>query len=429
MAGSPFSPPCEGGGRGGGRGTCTYFRLSPLQSRDVLWQLAGAGTQPERKSRLFAFSSWRGSPAPGTAQTPVQPEQGRLEAVVRVLCSPELEGRRGEGGRKAAGFLIEEFRRLKLEPLFQGQFVQEIPVAGTQPPRVQGRNVGAVLRGADPKLRDEWVIVSAHFDHLGVRNGVLYPGADDNASGVAMMIETARSLAAAPQRPKRSIMFVGFDLEEAGLFGSRYFVAHPPVPLVKMVLFITADMIGRSLAGICRQHVFVMGTEHAPGLRPWIASAAKGQPLEIGLLGSDLLVLNRSDYGPFRNRQVPFLFFSTGENPQYHSPEDKPETLDLPKLTSISRVIHKVAETAASAPEVPRWLQTADYPLAEAVTIRDVIREMIEHRETLRLGTAQLYLMNSTLTMLEGIVARGKITPGERASLVQAARLVLLTIF
>jgi hypothetical protein len=362
------------------------------------------------------------------AQTPVQPEQDRLETVVKTLCAPEMEGRRGEGGRMAASFLIDEFRRLKLEPLFQGQFVQEIPQAAAQPPRVQGRNVGAVLRGADPALRDEWVIVSAHYDHLGVRNGVLYPGADDNASGVSMMIETARSLAAAPHKLKRSVMFIGFDLEEIGLFGSRYFVAHPPVPLSRIALFITADMIGRSLGGICRHHVFVMGTEHAPGLRPWIAAAAKGRPLEIGLLGSDVLVLNRSDYGPFRSKQVPFLFFSTGESPLYHSPQDKPETLDFPKLTVISRVIHKVAATAATAPEVPRWLKSADHPFAEAVTIRDVIRELIKHRETLRLGTAQLYLINSTLTMVEGIVARGKITPAERSSLVQAARLVLLTV-
>ena len=79
-----------------------------------------------------------------------------------------------------------------------------------------------------------------------------------------MMIETARSLAAASKKPNRSIMFIGFDLEEVGLFGSRLCVSHPPVPLSRIALFITADMIGRSLGGICRQHVFVMGTEHAP---------------------------------------------------------------------------------------------------------------------------------------------------------------------
>ena len=130
------------------------------------------------------------------ADPPPRPEQERLKAIVTKLASAEMEGRRGEGARKAAAFLIDEFRRLKLEPLFQGQFVQEIPAA--EPGRIQGRNVGAIFRGGRSRTsRDEWVIVSAHYDHLGVRGGVLYPGADDNASGVAMMLEVARSMAAA----------------------------------------------------------------------------------------------------------------------------------------------------------------------------------------------------------------------------------------
>src|SRR4029077_10487164 len=107
----------------------------------------------------------------------------------------------------------------------------------------QGANVGARLIGTDPQRRDEWIIVSAHYDHLGVRGGVLYPGADDNASGVAMMLEVARAFVQAPERPRRSVLFIGFDLEEVGLFGSRYFVEHPPVPLDRVKLFVTADMI------------------------------------------------------------------------------------------------------------------------------------------------------------------------------------------
>ena len=138
-----------------------------------------------------------------------------------------------------------------------------------------GRNVGAMLRGSDPTLRDQWIILAAHFDHLGIRGGKLYPGADDNASGVAMMLEAARCVTRAPALPKRSIMFIGFDLEEAGLFGSRYFVAHSPVPLERVVLFVTADMIGRALAGVCEDHVFVIGTEHAPGLRPGSSRPAR----------------------------------------------------------------------------------------------------------------------------------------------------------
>jgi hypothetical protein len=358
---------------------------------------------------------------------PLQPEQSRLEAVVKTLASPEMAGRRGEGGQKAAAFLIEEFGKLKLEPLFHGQYSQEISTAEGN--RVQGRNVGAMLRGNDPTLRDEWVIVSAHYDHLGVKNGVLFPGADDNASGVAMMLEVARSFSGHSQSLRRSLMFIGFDLEELGLFGSRYFVAHPPVPLERIALFITADMIGRALGGICDTHVFVLGTEHAPGLRLWIDRAAEAQPLKIGILGSDILVLNRSDYGPFRSRQVPFLFFSTGENPRYHSPDDKPETLNYAKLTAISRVIHKLTATVVNANQVPRWTDAPDHPLAEALTIRDVLRQLIKHRETLNLGLAQTYLMNSTLRTLDGIISRGVITPAERASVVQAARIVLITLF
>jgi hypothetical protein len=360
------------------------------------------------------------------AQDDPRPERAKLESVVKVLTSPEMEGRRGEGARKAASFLIQEFQRLKLKPLFNGGFVQEIP--GTESGKLQGRNVGAVIHGSDPELRDQWVIVSAHFDHLGKRGDVIYPGADDNASGVAMMLEVARSFTGAATAPRRSVAFIGFDLEEVGLFGSRYFVAHSPFPLERVSLFITADMIGRALGGICQAHVFVLGTEHTPGLRPWIQEAAKREPVKVGLLGSDLLVLNRSDYGPFRNRRVPYLFFSTGENPLYHSPEDRPETLDYAKLTAISRIIQGVTSTVANAPEVPRWCDAPDHPMAEAVTIRDVIRKLVESREALKLGGAQLFVMNRTLATLDEIIVRGSITPAERSSVIQAARLVLLML-
>ena len=330
---------------------------------------------------------------------------------MKILASPDLEGRRGEGGRRTAAMLVEEFRRLKLEPLFEDQYIQLVPPA--LPANVQGRNVGAVLRGTDPTLRDEHVIVSAHYDHLGVRQGVLYPGADDNASGVAMMLETARALATAPERPKRSIVFIGFDLEEAGLYGSRYYVANPPIPLEKISLFITADMIGRSLGGVCDEHVFVMGSEHIPELRPWIADAAKDRPLTVGLLGADLLLLNRSDYGPFRNRKIPFLFFSTGENPLYHSADDTPDTLDYAKLTDISQVIHRVVEQAADALTLPKWNDEADHPIEEAVTIRDILRICGEKREVLKSNVAQTYLINSTLRTLDGVIGRGRITAAE----------------
>jgi hypothetical protein len=367
-----------------------------------------------------------GVDSPVQAQQQVEPERGRLRSAVERLASPEFGGRSGAGGDKTVAYLIDQFRNLNLSPLFDGEYVQPIP--GKEPGKVDGRNVGAILRGSDERLRDEWVIVAAHFDHLGVRGGVLYPGADDNASGVAMMLEVARSIVQGQAPPRRSMMFIGFDLEELGLYGSRYFVAHAPVSLDKVVLFVTADMIGRSLAGICESHVFVLGSENAPGLRPWIAEAAQGRPVTVGLLGADILVFNRSDYGPFRTRGIPFLFFTTGENPHYHRPSDLADTINYPKLTTISQIIYQVVARAALAPAVPRWQKIQDDPFAEAVTIRDVMRMFVKNSAKLKIGFPQLFLINNTLATLDGIVERGSITPDERARVIQAARVVLFTV-
>lgn len=364
---------------------------------------------------------------PVRAEEPPAPERENLERWVKRLASPEFEGRSGEGARKAAGLIADEFRRLGLKPLFDTNYAQEIPPA--PPIETLGRNVAGVIPGSDRELKDRWIILSAHYDHLGVRQGVLYPGADDNASGVAMLLESARSMVESGVRPRRSIAFVAFDQEEVGLYGSRYFVSHPPFPLENLDLFLTADMIGRSLGGVCEDRVFVMGSEHAPALRPWLFEEAAGKPLSLGILGADILVLNRSDYGPFRTRKIPFLFFSTGESPRYHSPNDTPETLDYPKLTAISRVMYGVVSRAAVAPSLPRWSDAPDHPIEEAVTIRDVLRILATNREALRINAAQSLLIASTLRTLDGVVERGAITATERAAIIQAARVVLMTAF
>jgi hypothetical protein len=362
-----------------------------------------------------------------TSATDLQPELARLKRHVETLASPEFGGRSGEVAEKSRRYLIDAFKELKLEPLFDGSFYQDIP--GREAGKLMGRNVGARLVGSDPKLRDEWVIVAAHFDHLGTREGVLYPGADDNASSVAMMLEVARCLAGAAERPRRSVMLIGFDLEERGLFGSRYFVEHPPVPLDRIALFLTADMIGRSLGGVCPRHVFVMGTERFAGGREWVKRAADGRSLRVGLLGADLLLLDRSDYGPFRARQIPFLFFSTGENPCYHTPRDVPETLDYAKVEAISRTFYGVVRQAIAVERRPVWLTTADNGMDEARSLREVFTLLREHRETLQIGKTPAYLMDRALAMLEGIEARGKIEPGERTNLIRMAQVVMAAVF
>ena len=351
----------------------------------------------------------------------------RLKTHVATLASKEYGGRRGEGADKAREYVRASFVASRLRPAFGDSYEQAIP--GVGPGEVLGRNVAAILDGAGDGIKDEFILVAAHFDHLGVRGEVLYPGADDNASGVAMLLEVARCLAAEPPARRRSVLFVGFDLEERALWGSRYMVEHMPVPLDKVKLMLTADMIGRSLGGIASPYVFAMGTENAQMTRPWLERGADGLPIKVGRLGSDLLLLDRSDYGPFRSRKVPYLFFSTGENPRYHQPTDTPETLDYPKLTAISRLIHRVVKQSIVVEPAPTWAPAPAPDIAEAATLRDVIRLLLENREALAIKGPIVVLMRGTLANLDAIVARGAMTTAERSRVVRAAQAILLAVF
>jgi hypothetical protein len=362
-----------------------------------------------------------------------EPDLPRLKAHVETLASPAFAGRRDEGAATTRAYLIEEFARLGLRPLFDRSFRQE--VTGKGPEDVLGVNVGAMIPGSDPAVAGKWIILAAHYDHLGKSGEILYPGADDNASGVAMMLEVARSLVEAPGKPRRSIAFVGFDLEERGpngefgLRGSHFFARHPPIPLDRVALFLTADMIGRSLGGVCDRAVFVLGSEHEPEVRPWIARGAEGRPIEVGLLGSDMLVIDRSDYGPFRSRKIPYLFFTTGENPTYHTPRDVPETIDYPKLEAISRMIHSVVRQALDGETEPTWSARPDYPVAEALAVRSVLRALLDHKEGLKIGTYQEGLMGQTIRTIDQIAERGSMTPAERARIARTAQVIMFTVF
>ncbi len=355
------------------------------------------------------------------------PGSARLREHVMTLASPGFEGRTGAGAAKARSYLIDEFRRLGLEPGFGDSFHQTILTDDAER-RPIGANVAALLRGSDPALSEEFVILSAHFDHLGIHEGRLFPGADDNASGVAAMLETARCLAERPSAPKRSVLFVGFDLEEPGLIGSRYFVRNPPWTLDRLKLFITSDMIGRSLGGVETRDVFVLGSEFAPGLRSLVKTAAEGDDIRVNLLGSDVLVIDRSDYGPFRGQEVPHLFFSTGENPAYHTPDDLPETLDYGKLEAIARVLRDLTEAAALADELPPWAPTSEPSLDEAAAMLHIFQEILAHREQLRIPAYQAALLANAERNLEAIVAEGKYSATQRQTVLRLGQLVLFTL-
>jgi len=356
----------------------------------------------------------------------------RVREHIEYLASPKLQGRReGEGKRLAAEYLIQHYKKLKLQPVFENQtYIQEIPgqrgADGSS--SILGVNIGAWLPGSDPELRDEVVIVSAHYDHLGVRNGQIYPGADDNASGVAMVLEVARAFATAKNPPRRSIAFINFDLEEHMLWGSRWFAAHPPWPLEQVKLFITADLIGRSLGDLPFPVVFALGSESGTSLAAALGEVGSPPGLEVALLGADL-VGTRSDYGPFRDRKVPFLFFSCGEHPDYHTPQDTADRVDIAKVARVSTVILGVMQLVASGTVTPEWQETVEPDVDEARTLHRITELLLAEAEERNFSGVQRMLVSHVHTRTGQIIKRGTMTGDERRWLIRSAQLLLFSVF
>ena len=386
-----------------------------------------------------------------------------LRPHVAFLTDPARGGRPGGRAGAAAEYLADRFRELGLEPVFAPpagesgtgdengpgepgggrSFFQ--PIAGPEGTPV-GRNVAALLPGSDPDLKDEIVLLGAHYDHLGVRGGKLYPGADDNASGTAMLLEVAERLAAdanGTAGPRRGVLFVGFDLEERMLFGSRWFAAHPPAVLTggaddaemrQLKAVFVADMIGRSLGDLDLPTVFVLGSEHAPHLKTVLDRTGAPEGLETARLGIDLIG-SRSDYAPFRDRAIPFLFFSTGEHGDYHRPTDTADRLDFGKAARVSSLIHAVVKTTANDDAAPVWEADPPPDLDEARAVRRITGLLLDRAASpenpggRRFGTLQRVTLAQTKSTTDGILERGAMTPDERAWLVRLSQMLLLSVF
>ncbi|MFO1020617.1 MAG: M20/M25/M40 family metallo-hydrolase [Planctomycetales bacterium] len=355
----------------------------------------------------------------------------RLREHVSFLASPDLRGRGMLADRrKAADYLEQEYRKLGLQPLFPGSYQQEIPLPAKagEPTMNMGVNVGALLPGGDPKLKDEWIILSAHYDHLTPGSSNYYPGADDNASGVAMVLEVARALKLSGKGFKRSIAFVNFDLEESLLWGSRWFVAHPPLPLEELKLFMTADLLGRNVGDLPLRMLFVMGSEHGTGLEQYLPAVAEGSQLQIGRLGIDI-VGTRSDYGTFRDKEIPFLFFSTGQHPDYHTPRDRPERLLYDKLKEICLFIEGVVRRAADDAETPHWIAKPAPSREELKTIQQITAVLLDPKTEKKLTDRQRLFVAQFDAQLRELLKRESYTKEEHAKVVRSTQWLMVMLF
>ena len=265
--------------------------------------------------------------ASGAAQAAARIDGPRMLADVRTLASDSFAGRRAgsPGGIKARAYVESAMRRAGLQS-FGGSFIQAVPsFRGRDSSVVEAANVVGYVRGT--RNPDRYIVVSGHYDHLGIGRAVngdsIYNGADDDASGTAGMLELARYFAANP--PQHSIIFVGFDAEEQGLRGARAFVESPPVPGAALAINVNLDMVSRSEKG----ELYAVGTLKYPALKPYIERARARQRVTLltghegpTATGSDNWE-NASDHGPFNRAGIPYLYFGVEDHAGYHRPSDE----------------------------------------------------------------------------------------------------------
>jgi hypothetical protein len=220
-------------------------------------------------------------------------------------------------------------------------------------------NIYGMIEGTDPKLKDEYIVVGAHYDHLGLggptANGTgkrneIFNGADDNASGVAGIIELANLCKLNP--PKRSIIFIAFSGEEMGLLGSGWFVKHPSVSLDKIVTMLNFDMIGRMKN---EEGLTVFGHTTASGFDAIIDTISNQTQLTV-IKASD--VYGPSDHSSFYAAKIPVLMFFTGVNEDYHKPSDKFSKINFDGMVKTVNFSYKVLQTIANNDLKPNYIET-----------------------------------------------------------------------
>ncbi|MGH7575650.1 MAG: M28 family peptidase [Longimicrobiales bacterium] len=239
-----------------------------------------------------------------------------------------------------------------------GDATVEIAVAQTRVD-VRPPNVVAILPGSDPQLENTYIVLSAHFDHVGVgvrdaTGDSIYNGADDNASGTSALVEVAEAFAALPERPDRSVLFLAVSGEEKGLLGSEYFTSSPTVPLDRIIANINMDMIGRNAPDT----LIGIGQEYSTFAN--VLDAVLAEHPDIGLTVirdpyPEERLFFRSDQLNFVKQDIPALFLFAGLHDDYHKPSDEPERIDTDKAARVSRLVFYITEQVANDPEPPAW--------------------------------------------------------------------------
>ncbi|MBS1231674.1 MAG: hypothetical protein H6R35_512 [Bacteroidetes bacterium] len=266
---------------------------------------------------------------------------------------------------KGSGHTLDELQKnidSNLKPnsfLIPGKKLRITEVSMTR--EVILNNVAAWIEGSDPVLKKEIVIFSGHADHVGRSGEKIYPGADDNASGCAAILEIAQAFQSLEKKPLRSLLFLWVTGEEIGLFGSQSYISNPLFPLGNTVADLNIDMIGR-VRGVAdttdetpmsdKSGVFVITGNQSKELTAIADEVDKRSPVDIdySLSGRNhpLQLFSRSDHYNFVKKDIPVLFFTTGLHTDYHKPGDVVEKIDFEKMELITKMIYEIGYTVSN---------------------------------------------------------------------------------
>jgi Peptidase family M28/PA domain len=251
--------------------------------------------------------------------------------------------------------------------------------------RIADRNVVGVIAGSDPRLKDEAVVVCAHYDHEGADGPRIFNGADDDGSGIVALIEIAEAYAKAAlegHRPRRTVLFGAWDSEERGLLGAWAYTESPTRPLDQIAAVLNMDMLGRNeevppeggprFRGLVAQTaesnanaVNIIGTSRSADMKSAADRANGGIGLELKYRYDNNVsqLMRRSDHWPFLQRGVPGVWFHTGLHPDYHTPGDRPERINYAKMEKIARMVHQMSWDLANANSRPKLMGRATHEM------------------------------------------------------------------
>ena len=278
-----------------------------------------------------------------TLDVPERVDEEQLISDLKFLSSDELEGRLTgtNGNRIAREFIEQRFDSLNLSTFgdsYQHLFNHVNP--RTNDEFIDAVNLIGYAEGTENPNR--YIVVTAHYDHLGMSEQEIYNGADDNASGTAALLSAARYFS--QNQPENSIVFLALDAEEQGLGGARWFVENPVMPLDRIVMNVNMDMISANF----ENEIYAAGTSHYPFLEPVIEGVAVNSEVNVqfGYDSEDWPQdwTMSSDHGPFHEKGIPFIYFGVVDHPNYHQPTDTFENTNPDFFVDASEMIVRVIE-------------------------------------------------------------------------------------